>query len=59
MKFWKIQLLGRQPNARKETCMKKTILAVLMVVLVATPCFAQEVESDEILTLEGTFWQRV
>lgn len=32
--------------------MKKTILAVLMVVLVSTPCFAQEVES-----IEGTIWE--
>ena len=32
--------------------MKKTILAVLMVVIVSTPCFAQEGES-----IEGTIWE--
>ena len=36
--------------------MKKTILAVLMVVLVATPCFAQEVEPDGLFSIEGTEW---
>ena len=32
--------------------MKRTILAVLMAVMVATPCFAQEGES-----IEGTLWE--
>jgi hypothetical protein len=36
--------------------MKKTILALLMVALVATPCFAQEVETDGIFTIEETRW---
>jgi len=37
--------------------MKKTILAVLLVLVVATPCFAQEVETDGIFSIEGTLWQ--
>jgi len=36
--------------------MKKTILVVLMVILVATPCFAQEVETDGFFSIEGTTW---
>jgi hypothetical protein len=32
--------------------MKKTILLVLMVALITTPCFSQEVES-----IEGTIWE--
>jgi len=38
--------------------MKKIILAVLMVVMVATPCLA-EVETDSFLTLERTLWHAV
>ena len=37
--------------------MKKTILAVLMVVMIATPCFAQEVEPDGLFSIEGTKWR--
>ena len=37
--------------------MKKTILAVLMIVIVATPCLAQEVELDGIFSIEGTLWR--
>jgi len=36
--------------------MKKTVLAVLMVVMVVTPCLAQEVEPSEIFSLHGTAW---
>ena len=36
--------------------MKKTILVVLMVVIVTTPCFAQEVEPDGIFSLNRTLW---
>jgi hypothetical protein len=36
--------------------MKKTILAVLIVVMIATPCFAQEVETDGLFSIEGTLW---
>ena len=36
--------------------MKKTILAVLIIGMVATPCFSQEIEVDRYLTLEGTLW---
>jgi hypothetical protein len=36
--------------------MKKTILAVLMAVMVATPCFAQEIETDGLFSLSGTNW---
>jgi hypothetical protein len=37
--------------------MKKTILVVLMAVMAATPCLAQEVETDGIFSLHGTVWQ--
>jgi hypothetical protein len=37
--------------------MKKIILAVLMAVMIATPCFAQEVEPEGLFSLEGTLWQ--
>jgi hypothetical protein len=36
--------------------MRKTILALLRAVLVATPCFAQEVETDGLFSLNGTRW---
>ena len=39
--------------------MKKTILLVLMVALLATPCFAQEVETDGLFSIEGTTWRRI
>ena len=34
--------------------MKKTILVALIILLVSTPCFTQEVETDGILSIEGT-----
>ena len=37
--------------------MKRTILVVLMIVLVATPCLAQEVETDGLFSLHGTVWE--
>jgi hypothetical protein len=37
--------------------MKRTIIVVLMVVLVATPCLAQEVETDGLFSLDGTQWR--
>ena len=37
--------------------MKKTILALLMVIMTATPCLAQEVETDGISSVEGTLWR--
>ena len=37
--------------------MKKTILVVIMAILIATSCFAQEVEPDGIFSLHGTVWQ--
>ena len=37
--------------------MKRTILAVLIAVIVATPCFAQEVETDGLFSIEGTKWE--
>ena len=37
--------------------MKKTILVVLMAVMIATPCFAQEVEPEGIFSIEGTRWE--
>ena len=36
--------------------MKRTILAVLMVVMVSTPCLAQEIETDGLFSIEGTLW---
>ena len=36
--------------------MKKTILVVLMVALIVTPCFAQEVEPDGLFSVERTKW---
>ena len=37
--------------------MKKIILVTLMAVMVATPCFAQEIEPEGIFSLHGTEWQ--
>ena len=37
--------------------MKKTVLAILMLALVATPCLAQEIEPDGLFSIEGTNWQ--
>jgi hypothetical protein len=37
--------------------MKKTIIAVCLVLMVTTPCLAQEVELDGIFSIEGTVWQ--
>ena len=37
--------------------MRKTILAVLVVVMLATPCFAQEIEPDGLFSIEGTLWR--
>jgi hypothetical protein len=37
--------------------MKRTILALLMVALIATHCLAQEVETEGIFSLHGTLWQ--
>ena len=38
--------------------MKRTILVVLIVSLVTTPCLAQEIEPDGIFSLHGTVWQK-
>ena len=37
--------------------MKKTVLVLLMTVMVATPCFAQEVEPERPFSIEGTVWK--
>jgi hypothetical protein len=42
---------------RKESVMKRIILAVLIVALVTAPCFAQEVEPDGLFSIGGTKWQ--
>ena len=39
--------------------MKKTILVVLIGVMLTTPCFAQEIETDGLFSLEGTEWRRI
>jgi hypothetical protein len=36
--------------------MKKTILVILMAVMIATPCLAQEVEPEGLFSLNGTLW---
>lgn len=41
---------------KKEAYMKRTILVALMIVMLATPCFAQEVEPDGMFSIEGTSW---
>ena len=37
--------------------MKRTILVVIIVALVVTPCFAQEIEPERIFSIEGTLWR--
>ena len=37
--------------------MKKSILVMLIAVLTATPCLAQEIEPEGIFSLHGTEWQ--
>ena len=37
--------------------MKRTVLVVLMALVFATPCFAQEVEPDGLFSIEGTRWR--
>ena len=37
--------------------MKRTILVVLIAVMIATPCFAQEIEPDGLFSLDGTLWK--
>jgi hypothetical protein len=41
----------------KEALMKRTILVVLMTIIIATPCLAQEVETDGIFSIDGTRWE--
>ena len=36
--------------------MKRTILIILMAVMIATPCLAQEIEPDGMFSLHGTKW---
>ena len=38
--------------------MKKTILVMLMAVMIATPCLAQEIEPEGIFSVHGTIWQQ-
>ena len=37
--------------------MKRIILVVIMALVFATPCFAQEIEPDGLFSLEGTMWR--
>ena len=39
--------------------MKKTILVVLMTVMIATPCLAQEIEPEGIFSISGTEWRAI
>ena len=39
--------------------MKKSILVMLLVVIVATPCLAQEIEPDGLFSIAGTEWRRI
>ena len=36
--------------------MKKPILVILMAIMIATPCLAQEIEPEGIFSIEGTLW---
>ena len=45
--------------AEKGVIMKRTILAISMAIVIATPCFAQEIESDGLFSIEGTEWMRI
>lgn len=37
--------------------MKKSILVILMLVMTATPCLAQEIEPEGMFSLDGTRWR--
>ena len=37
--------------------MRKLILASLIAIMVATPCLAQEIETDGLFSIEGTMWK--
>ena len=37
--------------------MKKITLVVLLLVMIATPCLAQGVETDGLFSIEGTKWE--
>ena len=37
--------------------MKKLVLVILITVVIATPCLAQELEPEGIFSIEGTLWQ--
>ena len=37
--------------------MKKIVLVLLVAVMIATPCLAQEIETDGLFSIEGTKWQ--
>ncbi len=37
--------------------MKKIILVLLMLLMIATPCFAQDIEPEGIFGLENTLWE--
>ena len=37
--------------------MKKTILVILMMLIITTPCLAQEVEPEGMFSIEGTQWK--
>jgi len=37
--------------------MKKVILVLLMTIMIATPCLAQEVEPEGFFSIEGTEWE--
>ena len=37
--------------------MKRTILVVIMALVFATPCFAQEIETDGLFSIDGTKWR--
>ena len=37
--------------------MKRTIIVLLVALMVATPCLAQEIEPDGLFSIDGTKWQ--
>ena len=37
--------------------MRRTILGIIIVLLITTPCLAQEIEPEGLFSIEGTQWQ--
>ena len=48
---------NKRAIAKRGRKMKKTILAMLLVVMVSIPCFGQEIEPEGNDSIEGTLWR--